>query len=129
MTLYATVKAAHVAFATASISGFALRGLWMLRGSALPGHRITRVLPHVVDTLLLASAVALAVMSRQYPMAQNWLTAKILALLLYIALGTVALRRGRSPRVRRLAFAGALTVFGYIVAVAVTRQPWPFNAT
>lgn len=82
--------------------------------------------PHVIDTALLASAVTLAVLSGQYPLAQGWLSAKVLALLLYIVLGTVALKRGKTRAVRAGAFAAALACFGYIVAVAVSKQPLPF---
>jgi uncharacterized membrane protein SirB2 len=78
--------------------------------------------PHVIDTLLLASALTLVVWSHQYPGAQNWLTAKLLALIVYIGLGTVALKRGRTKGARIAAFIAALLVFGYIVKVALTRQ-------
>ena len=85
-------------------------------------------MPHLVDTLLLASAVALAVMSHQYPLANGWLTAKVAGLLIYIGLGTVALKRGRTRRVRVTAWLAAQAVFFYIVAVAITRQPLPLPA-
>jgi uncharacterized membrane protein SirB2 len=84
-----------------------------------------RIAPHLVDTLLLASAVTLAVWSGQYPFAQNWLSAKLIALVGYIVLGAIALKRGRTRTVRTCAFIGALALFGYIVAVAVTKQPMP----
>jgi len=77
---------------------------------------------HVIDTVLLASALVMVVWSHQYPFAQNWLTAKLFALIVYIGLGTVALKRGNTKRVRAAAFIGALLVFAYIVKVAVTRQ-------
>jgi len=95
----------------------------MLRGSPLLQARLVRVLPHVVDTLLLASAVWLAVLLRQYPFVQGWLTAKVLGLIAYIVLGSYALRRGRTPRQRAAAFVAALVTAAYIVAVAVTRDP------
>ena len=88
-------------------------------------RRWVRVVPHVVDTVLLASAVALAWMSHQYPLVQPWLTAKVAGLLVYIGLGMVALRFGRSRRVRLGAWLAAIAVFAYIVAVAVTRHPLP----
>ena len=76
-----------------------------------------------------ASAIWLVMWSRQYPLAADWLTAKVLALLLYIVLGSVALKRGRTAKTRKFAFAGALMSFAYIVLVAVTRHPWPFPMT
>lgn len=84
------------------------------------------MLPHVVDTTLLGSAVTLAILGGQYPFQQNWLSAKVLALLLYIVLGSMALKRGRTPAIRAAALAGALAVFAYIVAVALTKQALPF---
>ncbi|MBJ7313487.1 SirB2 family protein [Rugamonas sp. CCM 8940] len=72
----------------------------------------------------IASAVTLAVTSAQYPLAQGWLSAKVVALLLYIVLGTIALKRGKTRAVRATAFAAALACFGYIVAVS--KQALPF---
>lgn len=120
---YLTVKAVHVGCAVLSIAGFAARGFLMLRDSSLLHARFVRIAPHVVDTVLLGSAVALAWMSGQYPFAQGWLTAKLLALIAYILLGTVALKRGRSKTVRAVAFALALGTAFYIVGVALTRNP------
>jgi uncharacterized membrane protein SirB2 len=120
---YLLVKHVHVICAVLSIAGFALRGALMMRDSALLQARLARVAPHVVDTLLLASAVALSWQSGQYPFAQGWLTAKLLALVLYIVLGTIALKRGRTRRVRIVAFWLALLTVLYIVSVALTRDP------
>jgi uncharacterized membrane protein SirB2 len=86
-----------------------------------------KVVPHAVDTVLLASAIALAVMSRQYPLEAPWLTAKVIALILYIALGTIALKRGRTKRTRVAAWLFAQVVFLYIALVAVTRDPLPLR--
>ncbi len=61
-------------------------------------------------------------MSAQYPFVQAWLTAKVLALCVYVALGSVALGRDVPPRRRRVAFAAAILSVGYIVAVALTRS-------
>jgi uncharacterized membrane protein SirB2 len=85
-----------------------------------------RITPHVVDTALLASAIALAVMIRQYPLVNSWLTAKTLGLVAYIGLGTIALKRGRTRGLRIAAFCGALLVFAYIIAVAITKSVLPY---
>jgi len=124
--VYLIVRQVHVLCAALSIAGFALRGVLMLRDSALLQSRIARAAPHVVDTLLLASAVVLSWQSAQYPFAQGWLTAKLLALVAYIVLGTVALKRGRTKGVRAAALALALLAAFYIVSVAVTRDPAGF---
>jgi uncharacterized membrane protein SirB2 len=124
---YLTLKHFHMSCAAASGSLFLLRGAWMLRDSPRLHDRWVRIAPHIIDTLLLASAITLAVWSGQYPGVQGWLTAKVSALIVYIVLGTIALKRGRTKMVRFSAFVGALAVFGYIVAVALTKQPNPFG--
>lgn len=125
---YALIKTTHVTCAALSFSLFFLRGLWMLYAPQRLQALWVRVLPHVIDTVLLGSAVTLAVLSRQSPLDLPWLAAKIVALLAYIGLGMIALRRGRTRGVRALAWVAALCVFGYIVAVAYTRDPWPIRA-
>ena len=119
---YLAIKYLHMTCVALSGGGFFLRGILMLRDSPLLTSRPARVLPHLVDSLLLASAVTLAVLSGQYPFVQAWLTAKVLGLLTYIGLGTVALKRGRSRRVRLAAWLAALTVFSYVVSVALTKD-------
>jgi len=125
MLTYVTLKTVHVACATLSITGFLLRGYWTLRGSPLLRHPLTRVLPHVNDTLLLGAAIGLTLVLHQYPLVHGWLTAKVVALLAYIVLGAVALKHGRTRSIRTGALLGALAVFAYIVAVALARNPVP----
>lgn len=120
------IKHFHIACVVLSALGFALRGVWMVLDSSALNQRWVRIVPHVVDTALLGSALALTVLLGQYPFVDRWLTAKILGLLAYIGLGTLALRRGRSRRVRVAAWLGAMAVFGYIVSVALTRTPGGF---
>ena len=126
--LYLTLKAVHVGCAVLSISGFALRGILMLADSPLLAARFARVAPHVVDTVLLASALWLAALTGQYPFVHGWLTAKVLALVAYIVLGTVALKRARGKATRAIAFALALCAAAYIVSVALTRDALGFLA-
>jgi uncharacterized membrane protein SirB2 len=120
-----TLKLVHVSAVVLSGAGFVLRGVWMLRDSPLLRARLTRILPHVVDTVLLGSAIGLSLRIYQYPFVHGWLTAKVLALLAYIVLGSLALKRGRSRQVRIASYVLALAVFLYIVAVAITRSPLP----
>lgn len=119
---YLAIKHLHMTCAALSGSFFLVRGIWMLRDSALLQQRWVKIAPHVIDTVLLVSALTMVVWSGQYPFVQNWLTAKVLALIAYILLGTVALKRGKTKGVRTAAFFAALLVFGYIVKVALTRQ-------
>ena len=94
----------------------------MLLDSSMLQRRWVKVVPHVVDTLLLTTALILVFWSGQYPFVQAWLTAKVVALIVYIGLGTMALKRGRTKAARVRALLAALGVFAYIVAVALTRQ-------
>jgi len=125
---YLLVKHLHVTCAVLSGSFFLLRGVWMLLESNLLQHRWVRVTPHIVDTLLLGSALTMVVWSGQYPFVQSWLTAKVLALVFYVILGMVALKRGKTKATRTTALVAALAVFAYIVSVAVSRQVMPFLA-
>jgi uncharacterized membrane protein SirB2 len=124
---YLFAKYLHVGCVIVSLGGFAARGLLMLSGSSLLRARFVRVAPHVVDTLLLASAAWLAWFLGQVPFWNSpWLTAKVLGLVAYIVLGSIALKRGRTMRVRAGAFLLALLSAGYVLAVALTRDPWFF---
>lgn len=123
---YLAIKHLHMGCAGLSIAMFLLRGTWMLQGSSMLQRRWVKIVPHLVDTVLLGSAITLAVISHQYPFAQPWLGAKVVALVLYIVLGAIALKRGRTLRIRAIAFAAAIATFAYIVMVAVTRQVLPF---
>lgn len=121
------VKQAHVTFAVLTVLSFSGRGALMLYASRLPGNKWIRVAPHVIDTLLLLSGLILAVaLFGAGFYRQPWLAAKLLAVVVYILLGRVALKTGRSRARRALAFAGSLALLGYILAVAVSKTPLPF---
>lgn len=120
------LKSIHVSSVVGSYVLFFLRGIWNLNGSPIMGQRWIRIVPHVVDTLLIISAIALAIGIRQYPFVDAWLTSKVIALLLYIGLGLVAFRYRRSKNVRLSAWIMAQLVFFYIVLTAISHNPWPF---
>jgi uncharacterized membrane protein SirB2 len=86
--------------------------------------RLTKIFPHVVDTLLLGSALVMAYLSGQYPFVQGWLTAKFFGLLAYIACGTMALKRGKTMVARIVFLCLAVLSYIYIVSVALTRSPY-----
>ena len=119
---HSTLRAIHIGCAGISISLFVFRSAMQWVGIDWRRWRWLRTVPHVNDTVLLGAAIALAVTTSQYPFAQSWLTAKVVALCAYVALGRVALRRGAPPRTRALAFAAAVASVAYIVGVAVTRS-------
>ena len=120
---YLLLKHLHVTCVVLSGTGFALRAYWMLTASPLLQHRLTRSLPHLVDTLLLGSALLMAWMSGQYPFVHGWLTAKVLGLLAYIGFGMMALKRGRTRAVRLRFVVLAVLAYAYIVSVALSRNP------
>lgn len=124
--MYIAIKHIHMLCAVLSIAGFLLRGVWMFMDSQLLQKKLTRILPHIIDTLLLVTALTLVVMSQQYPFQLSWLTAKVIALVVYIALGMVALRFGRNKLEKGLAFFAAIFCFAYIMSVAFQRLVWPF---
>lgn len=123
MTTYLMLKHVHMTAAATSGLLFLLRGLLMINGSRVYQTKLLRILPHVIDTVLLASAVWLALLWGGFPL---WMQAKVGALLVYIGLGLVAMRFGRSRNTRTIAFVFALLVFSYILSVAVTKSPFGF---
>lgn len=123
----ALLKFVHISCVALSYALFVLRGAWMLRDQPSLHASWMRFAPHTVDTVLLASAVALAWQLGLSPLTSPWLAAKIAALLLYIALGTVALRYGRTRHIRLLAWLMAQMVFFYMVSAAVTHDPAPWK--
>jgi len=125
---YAVVKYVHLAAVALSFALFFLRGLWMMLDSPRLGARWVRVVPHANDTVLLAAGIWLAVLLRLAPRESAWLTAKLVALPVYIGLGMLALRFFRGKGRRIAAWLAALAVFGYMVAVAVSHNPWPWTA-
>jgi uncharacterized membrane protein SirB2 len=125
---YATVKFVHQCAVAVSLTGFVVRGAAGLTGAVWVRGRAATTLPHVVDTLLLLSAVTLAWMLRLAPGNAPWLTAKVIGLVVYVALGVVALRPGRSLRVRATAWLAAMGTVAWIVSVAITKNPIGFLA-
>jgi len=122
---FLVLKTLHVSCAIISYTLFLLRGIWSLKGSPVQRQRWVKIVPHVVDTLLLVSAIALAFSIRQFPFMDAWLTAKVLGLLLYIGLGFVALKYGKNRTQRVSAWLAAQAVFAYIVLVAIHHDPIP----
>ncbi len=113
----------HVGCVIASGSLFFTRGCMMLAGLPAANHVALRRVSVVVDSLLLAAAIALTTIIHQYPFVQAWLTVKVVLLAVYIVLGIFALRRGRTRAIRGACFAAAIGVFLFIVSVALTHAP------
>ncbi|HSH56390.1 MAG TPA: SirB2 family protein [Halomonas sp.] len=119
MEYYLAIKHLHITAATLSILFFILRAAWSVREAPVLQARWVRVAPHIIDTLLLTLGVVLMVMLSLWPHQHPWLAAKLIALLAYIGLGTVAIKRGRSPAVRGTAAVAAVLVFLYMLGAAI----------
>ena len=120
---YAALKMIHVTSVVVSYLLFSLRSMWMMQGSAVLQQRWVKITPHVVDTILLVSAITLAVQIQQDPINDSWLSAKVAGLLIYIGLGMMALRFAKTRKMRISAWIAAQAAFLYIVLVALTKNP------
>lgn len=120
---YLLLKTVHQSAVVLSITGFFVRGAASLAGAAWVQARWAKKGAELIDTVLLLSAIALAWLASLNPLHTPWLLAKILALLLYIALGVVALRASLPRPLRVAAWLAALSTIAYIVSVAITKTP------
>ena len=121
--MFTTLKTIHISSVVLTASLFLLRGYWLFSGSPLLYRPAVRIAPHVNDTVLFCSALGMAVLIGQYPFVNGWLTAKFLALILYIVLGHIALKRTHGTMQRVAAFSAALLTLAYIVGVALCHNP------
>ena len=119
---YSLLYQIHIGCALLSITGFMFRGWWRFTSPSKLNRRWVKILPHIVDTVLLVSAIMLSVQLHQYPLTHSWLTAKFFALLAYIILGSIALKRGRTTFARASAFIASLLVLIYIVGTATSKN-------
>ncbi|WP_168013734.1 SirB2 family protein [Halomonas salinarum] len=124
MSSYLLIKYLHMSAAGLSLALFVLRAWWSVCASPRLKARWVRILPHIVDTALLTLGVTLMLMLQAWPHQQPWLAAKLLGLLVYILLGSIAIKRGRTPASRGLAALAAVTVFLYIVGAALHHSPF-----
>jgi uncharacterized membrane protein SirB2 len=120
---YLALRNVHIACAMLTITLFALRGGLMLANSPWQQNVVLRYLPHAVDTVLLTTALMLTSVIHQYPFGAGWLTTKVVLLVVYIVLGSIALKRGRTKQIRVAAFIAALATVGYLVSVARAHHP------
>lgn len=120
------VKLIHVSCAALSITGFLGRSYLKLTAPQRLQQRWLKITPHVIDSVLLASAIVLVIQIQQYPFVAGWVTAKLLVLVLYIGFGLITLRFARTRTQILAGFIGACLSFSYIIAVALTKQVWPF---
>ena len=120
---YPDIKWVHICAVVASGSLFALRGAGALAGARWPMWAPLRYLTYTIDTVLLTAALMLVTILHQYPFVQAWLTVKVLLLVVYIVLGTFALKRARTPKSRAIFYVAALAVYLFIASVARAHDP------
>ena len=120
---YGQIKWVHIAAVIASGALFLLRGIAVQCGARWAMAAPLRYLSYAIDTVLLTAAMMLVTILHQYPFVQAWLTVKVCLLVVYVVLGTFALKRGRTPRVRATCFFAALTVYAFIISVAIQHHP------
>jgi uncharacterized membrane protein SirB2 len=116
----------HMSCAVTSLLLFIWRGVSMWREKPVQQHLWRRTVPDAVDTLLLITGITMAALLEVAPWENGWLAAKLIALLTYIGLGTVAFRFGRTLLIKRSCFITALIVFAYIISVARSMDAWPW---
>jgi len=121
--LYLPLRYTHIACAILTVTLFVLRGGLMIADSPWQRNVVLRYLPHAVDTVLLTTALMLTTVIRQFPFSTGWLTMKVLLLVVYIVLGSIALKRGRTRRIRIAAFLAALLTVAFLLTVARAHDP------
>ncbi len=106
-------------FLVVRVIGASLQAQWL-------EQKWAKICPHIIDTLLLVSALALMFTLNQYPIVNAWLSAKIIALIAYIVLGAMALKGCKTPLTRFILLGLAITCIGYMASVALTKNPIPW---
>ena len=120
---YWQIKWVHIAAVIASGMLFLLRGIAMQAGARWAMAAPLRYLSYTIDTVLLTAALMLVTILHQYPFVQAWLTVKVCLLVVYVVLGSYALKRGRTPRMRLICFVAVLAVYAFIISVAIEHHP------
>lgn len=121
---YLQILWTHIICVIVSGSLFFTRGCMVLAGIRAANHIVLRYVSVVIDMTLLAAGIILTTIIHQYPFVQAWLTVKVVLLVVYIALGTFALKRGRTPAIRATTFVAACAVYLFIISVARVENPW-----
>lgn len=122
--LYPQIKSVHIAAVLISGLLFLIRGAALHAGMSWAMAAPLRYLSYLVDTVLLTAALMLATVLHQYPFVHSWLTVKVVLLVVYIGLGTFALKRGATQTIRVVCWLAALVVYAFIISVARAHHPF-----
>ena len=120
--MYMMAKHLHLTAVGLSILLFLVRFLYGQMNPAFLQKKWVKVVPHIIDTILLLSAVWLCIILSQYPLVNGWLTFKVVGVIAYIGLGMMALKRAKTTPLKWGAFLAAIVVLGLTAKVAVTKQ-------
>jgi uncharacterized membrane protein SirB2 len=123
--MYLLLKHLHLTFVGLALIAFVARGIWMFMNSAMLDKKWVKILPHIINTLMLLSGIGLAVFLHLSPGNQPWLLVKIIALVIYIIIGVAAFKVPNALA-RKVLWIDALIVFAFIVSVAITKDPMGF---
>jgi len=117
----------HLHMTAVALSGllFMVRGLWLLQGSTQLQAKWIKITPHVIDTLLLVSAIAMLVVAQQFP---AWVHVKITLLIVYIGLGLMAFKKAKTQGQKLTFLLAAVAVYVFLISVALTKSPAGFFA-
>jgi uncharacterized membrane protein SirB2 len=121
---YPQIKATHVVLVLASGALFFVRALAVQLAQRWPLAAPVRYVSYSIDTALLTSAFMLMTVLQQFPLVNAWLTVKVTLVVVYVLLGTFALKRARTRRARLFCGIGAVLVYATILSVARTHSPW-----
>jgi uncharacterized membrane protein SirB2 len=125
--MYAAIKHIHLTAIALSVLLFLSRFLWTMRGSQMLQKKWVKILPHIVDTFLVLSAAALCVLISQYPFVTPWVTEKLLGLVMYLFMVTLALKIAKTGFMRAVGLVGALSWLAFTALVAISKQPILFQ--
>jgi uncharacterized membrane protein SirB2 len=116
------IRTIHFAFAVITIISFTLRGIWMLMDSPQLLSISARIVPHIIDALLLLSGIVLVINYAGYSRGYDWLLAKMAAIALYIMTGAIALKYGKTRVIRIMALVVSYCLLALIISLALTRS-------
>ena len=121
--MYMMAKHLHMTAVGLSILFFVFRFIWSQFDATALSKKWVKILPHIIDTVLLASAIWLCIILSQYPLVNAWLTFKVVGVVLYIVFGLFALKKAITALGKWSFFVAALVVLMATAMVAVTKQP------
>lgn len=124
LNFYGELKALHIVAVLCSGLLFAVRGFGVLAGQRWPMRSTVRYASYGIDTVLLGAGLSLWLMLGLNPLQQSWLAIKLSLLLVYIVLGSLALKRAPTRALQIWSFAAALACYAYMLGIARAHHPW-----